>query len=84
MKIQVGMPFIEQVKTLEGVKLLRFMVGDDRCIFEVSIESEKSICIRAVDVTKIDGALYDTCLQVSPRASNTIVISTREYSKGGI
>ena len=83
MKIQIGMPFIEEIKTLEGVRLVRFMVSDDRCIFEVSIESEGSIGIRAVDTTKINGVIHDTCLQVSPKATNAIVVSTGEYNKGG-
>lgn len=83
MKLQIGMQFIDDIAEFESSRPVRFLTDDGRCVFEVSMHDDGSLDVRAIDVTNINGVLRDTILQVSPRATNSIVVSTSAYNHGG-
>lgn len=76
MHIETGHPIQNNAQVLEGVRDVRFTVGD-RTMFEVSIGRDgKSIEIRSVDYVKIDSVAYDRLeMSVKPVAANCVNVS---------
>jgi hypothetical protein len=57
-----------------------FVTPDGRTAFTVRARKDgRSLDVSAVQAIRVDGKLYDSRLQVGPRASNAVVISTMEY-----
>ncbi|KQP36109.1 hypothetical protein [Pseudorhodoferax sp. Leaf274] len=77
--IEIGHPVTKDVKLIEG-KLVRFADENGRTMFEVSIRPDgRSLDVRAVEVTKHDGELYESTLEIRPAAANCVRISTPRY-----
>ena len=79
LRIQVGDYVANEEKTIEG-DVIRFVTEDGRAMFDVYIGKDgRSIEVGAPQVTKVDGVIYDSKLEVLPRATNRIVIRTSRY-----
>lgn len=59
---------------------LEVITADGRKMFEVCLGKDaRSIDVRAVDVCKVNGVVYNARLEVRPSASNSIRIGTVRY-----
>jgi hypothetical protein len=76
MRIETGHTLTQNVKVLDGVKFVRFVVGDQTA-FEVSIDKKAaSIEVRSIDCVVHKGTLYDSLkMCVKPNTSNSVTIS---------
>lgn len=62
------------VQTLSS-KSVRFVTDDGRTMFEVNLGKDgTSIEVRGVDVTRVEGLLYNSSLAACPNASNSLTI----------
>lgn len=78
--IESGHPVIGDVAKVDG-NFVRFVTDTGRVLFEVRIASDRSIEVRAIEMTKIDGKLFDARVLVSPAYSNSVIISTAQYEE---
>ena len=64
----------------KGISAVHFTTDDGKVVFEVSIDSHRSIRVRAINSHYFheDCAFYSEQILVEPLASNTITISTKE------
>ena len=77
--IESGHSVTADVKQVAG-KSVRFVTDDGRTMFEVRAGDDgRSIEVRAVEVTKHDGVLYDGTLQIEPRGANGVNVRTAKY-----
>ena len=80
--IETGHPVTADVKQVDG-RCVRFVSDDDRTMFEVIAGKDgRSLEVRAVEVTKVDGVIYAGRLVVYPAASNTVTIRVPRYEDG--
>ena len=80
LKIQSGHPVTDDVQDVEG-QFVRFMTEDGRAMFEVHAGKDgRSIEVRAIQATKVDGVIYDTILNICPKSSNAVDIFTQRYT----
>lgn len=81
--IESGHPYMADVKNVSG-KFVRIVTEDDRTMFEVTIGKDgRSIEIRGVSMTKVDGAIYTEQLSIQPNSSNSVTIRPVLYEEGG-
>ena len=79
--IETGHPLTVDVKKLDA-KAVRFVTDDGRCMFEVTTGKDgRSIEVRAVETTKVGGAIYESLLDVRPNVANSVTILTRRYEE---
>lgn len=69
-------------RTIHEFDEVHFIAEDGRTMFTVRAQADgRSIEVRAVETTMINGTLYDDALRIAPRSSNSIVVSVPEYPK---
>lgn len=80
--IETGHPLTgDDAKWLE-VGAVRFVTEDGRTMFEVKAGKDgRSLEIRAVDTTRVDGVLYAGLLDVRPIVANSIRVFVRRYDE---
>jgi len=79
MKIQTGMTIMQNVKPVDGDRVV-FVAEDGREMFEVCAGKDgRSLEIRSPAHCKVGGVLYSNSLIVEPNCANSITISTRKY-----
>ncbi len=62
--------------------MVRFITEDGRAMFEVAVGMDgRSIEVRSVETTKVDGVIYDTTLEITPRATNLVIVRTERYDR---
>jgi hypothetical protein len=77
--IETGHPVTRDTNKVEGNRV-RIVSEDGRTMFEIVLGRDgRSVEVRAVEPTKHDGKIYDTCLRVCPDASNAVTIRTALY-----
>ena len=79
--IETGHPVTADVRKLEATTV-RFVTEDGRCMFEVTAGKDgRSIDVMAVEMTKIDGTIYEARLMVLPNVTNSVEVRTRRYGE---
>ena len=79
MKIATGHP-VSGDQVIHDFKEVRFLSDEGQVMFEVRIGKDgRSIEVRGVDVYKHDGALYTEALEIRPRYSNGVEVSSVRY-----
>jgi hypothetical protein len=77
--IETGHPVTADAKPL-AEKTVRFVTEEGRAMFEVSAGKDgRSIEVRGVGTTKVDGVIYTERLDVRPHVSNSITVMVRQY-----
>lgn len=77
LKIETG--HIKDIIAVPG-NAVRFVAEDGRTMFEVTCGKDgTSIEVRAVELCRVQGTLYDTHLCIEPKVTNSVVIRTRVY-----
>lgn len=80
LKIQTGHPVTADVKDV-AASVVRFVTADDRTMFEFRCGDDgRSIEVRSVETTKIDGVIYDNRLLVAPTSTNGVNITVSRYA----
>lgn len=81
LRIQTGHPVTADVQEIDA-KSIRIVTDDDRCMFEVHLcKDGKSIEVRAVEMTKVNGVLFNNVLRICPQYNNQVVIRTEQYER---
>ena len=77
--IESGHPVTADVEQVAG-NSVRFVTEDGRTMFEVRAGDDgRSIEVRAVEVTKHGGVIYDGMLLIEPRSANGVNLRTAKY-----
>lgn len=77
--IETGHPVTADATRLKEITV-RFVTEDGRTMFEVMAGKDgRSINVRAVEVTKVDGVLYAGNIDVRPNVANSIDVLVRKY-----
>jgi acyl-CoA thioesterase len=79
LRIETGHPVTADVVKLDA-QFVRFVTDNGRCMFEVhACRDGRSIEVRCVETTKVDGVIYNNLMAVEPDSSNGVTIRTRLY-----
>lgn len=79
LRIETGHVVTGNVKQVDATAV-RIVTQDGRTLFAIELGDDgRSIELRAVDVTRVDGKMYESSLQLHPRSSNSVIVRTREY-----
>lgn len=75
--IETGDTVTADNERVEG-NSVRFVTEDGRTMFEVSAGTDgRSLEVRAVDSTRVNGEVFDARLEVLPNVTNSITVRTR-------
>lgn len=81
--IESGHVYNADVCEIKG-STVRFVTEDDRTMFEIRLGKDgRSIEIRGVEATKVDGRIYVEQLSIQPNSSNSVTIRPVLYEEGG-
>lgn len=80
MHIEIGGSYGEPKQKLD-TDTVRFVAPDGRDMFEITIQKDgKSIEIRGVTTTRVNGVLYSETLSIQPQSRNGVIISVTPYN----
>lgn len=81
LRMETGHEMQNNIVVVPGDRI-RFVTADNRTMFEVRAHKDgKSIDVRGVDTTKVNGTIYSCSLQVRPGVSNWINVSVVPYDE---
>lgn len=82
LRIESGHPLFGDDKPAEG-NAVRFIAEDGHTMFDVTAGKDgRSIEVRAVDVTSVDGKLFGARIEIRPNAANSVTIRVPPYGDG--
>lgn len=77
--IETGDPVMANNKRVDG-DAVRFVTEDGRTMFEVRADKDgRSIEVRSVECTKVNGVVYSSFIDVRPQVANSIKVLVRRY-----
>lgn len=78
-RIETGHVVTNDVQIVDANRV-RFVADDGRTMFEVGWNPDgRSISVRGVEITRVDGKLYSETIDIRPFCGNTVKIMVRDY-----
>ena len=80
--LETGHVVTKDMRRIEGETTIRFVTEDGRCMFEVRAGKDgRSINVRGVEVTSVDGVMYSECIDIRPCVANSVDVMVRKYDE---